>query len=135
MTDGVEQRHLLHNANQIPHCEMPSGFYHLIDALVLPSRGEGCSNVVSEALACGVPVLLTKVGFHGEMLQDKVNCLFVERDTDSIIEAVRHLIANPDLRRILAINGRKFAEEHHDVRKIAVMYDDIFKKILNHTAA
>ena len=133
--DGVEQKHLLHNANQISHSEMPTGFYHQIDALVLPSKGEGCSNVVSEALACGVPVLLTKVGFHGEMLENEKNCLFIERDADSIIRAVRQLIANPDLRRTLADNGRKFAEEYHDVRKIAVMYDEIFKKILNQAVA
>jgi glycosyltransferase involved in cell wall biosynthesis len=133
--DGVEQRHLLHNVNQVAHSDMPAQFYHMIDALVLPSKGEGCSNVVTEALACGVPVLLTKVGYHGEMLEDEKNCLFIERNADSIVNAVRKLIANPDLRRTLAVNGRKFAVEHHDVRKIAEMYDEIFRKILSQNAA
>jgi glycosyltransferase involved in cell wall biosynthesis len=131
MMDGVEQKHLLHQANQIDHDKMPAEFYQQIDALVLPSKGEGCSNVVSEALACGVPCLLTKVGYHGEMLQDKINCLFIERNADSIIQAVRHLISNPDLRTLLSKNGRLFAEQYHDVRKIAAQYDEIFKRILS----
>lgn len=133
MVDGVEQRHLLHQANQIPNADMPEQFYHLIDALILPSRGEGCSNVVSEALACGVPVLLTKVGYHGEMLEHEKNCLFIERDEESIIQAVRRLLTSPDLRTTLAVNGRRFAEEHHDIRTIAAQYDQIFQAILNKT--
>lgn len=132
--DGVEQRHLLHNSNQIPNAHMPEKFYHLIDALILPSRNEGCSNVVTEALACGVPCLLTRVGFHGEMLKDEKNCLFIERDEDSIIEAVRRLLKDPDLRTRLAVNGRKFAEEHHDVRNVAAEYDRIFQSILARNA-
>ena len=133
MIDGVEQRYLLHQANQIDNLKMPTEFYHLIDALILPSRGEGCSNVVSEALACGVLVLLTKVGFHGELLEDGNNCLFIERDEDSIISAVRRLLNDPDLRTRLAVNGRDFAEQHHDVRKIAAQYDRVFKSILART--
>ena len=128
--DGIQQRHLLHGVNQISHDQMPAEFYHLIDALVLPSRGEGCSNVVSEALACGVPVLTTKVGFHGEMLEHEKNCLFIERDAINIAENVRRLLTESDLRSRLAVNGRKFAEQYHDVKVIAGQYDEIFKKVL-----
>lgn len=133
MLQGVEQRHLLHNVNQIPHHEMPEGFYHLIDALVLPSMGEGCSNVVSEALACGVPVLTTKVGFHGEKLVDGENCLFIERSEDSIKAAVMKLVESPDLRTKLSQNGRKFAEEVHDVKKVAAAYDRVFREVIEKT--
>ena len=128
--DGVQQRYLLHNVNQVAHDLMPEQFYHLIDALVLPSMGEGCSNVVSEALACGVPVLTTKVGFHGEMLEHEKNCLFIERDAVNIAENVRRLINDPDLRLRLAVNGRTFAERYHDVKVIAGQYDEIFKRVL-----
>lgn len=129
--EGVEQIHLLHNANQIPHADMPTGFYHKIDALILPSRGEGCSNVVSEALACGVPVLTTKVGYHGEMLIDELNCLFIERDANMIADTIRRLLSDTELRTRLAVNGRKFAEEYHDVKKVAAAYDKVFQQVIN----
>ena len=133
MSQGVETRYLLHGRNQIENVDMPAKFYHLIDALVLPSRGEGCSNVVTEALACGVPVLITKVGFHGESLTDGENCLFIERNDDSIVKAVERLLNDSDLRRRLSENGRRFAEQFHDVNAIAAKYDAVFKSILAKT--
>lgn len=133
MAAEIEQMHLLHGSNQIPHEDMPKKFYHEIDALILPSRGEGCSNVVSEALACGVAVLTTKVGFHGEKLTDGENCLFIDRDADMIAATVRRLISDRDLRIRLAINGRKFAEKYHDVRNVAAIYDKVFKMIIANT--
>jgi glycosyltransferase involved in cell wall biosynthesis len=77
-----------------------------------------------------VPVLTTKVGFHGEMLEHEKNCLFIERDAVNIAENVRRLLTDPDLRTRLAVNGRKFAEQNHDVKIVAAKYDEVFKKIL-----
>lgn len=133
MTQGVSAKKLLHKypdeqspSAQVEHGKMPEMFYHRIHCLVLPSLGEGCSNVTAEALACGVPVLITKVGFHGETLVDGENCLFIERDAEQIAGRVMELKNNPELWTKLSVNGRKFAEEHHDVRKIAQEYKKIF---------
>ncbi len=126
----VKSRTLLHAHTQIPHEDMPTGFYHQIDCLILPSIGEGCSNVVMEALACGVPVLITKVGYHGEMLEDRKNCLFIERDAQNIEDRVLELLNNPSLRIDLAQNGREFAEKHHDIKEIAKQYNKIFQLVL-----
>ena len=139
---GVEQHHMLHKAKQIAHEDMPEKFYHEIDALILPSKGEGCSNVVSEALSCGVVCILTKVGYHGEMLTDGVNCLFIDRDTADhnvgaadIAAKVRMLIEQPELRKKLSVAGREFAAEHHDVKKVAAAYDAVFKGVLKANAS
>ena len=124
-----EVNHLecLYQYNQIPHKKMPEKFYHKIDCLILPSLGEGCSNVIMEALACGIPVLLTKVGYHGEMLKNKNNCLFIKRDGDDILKKVKLLKDNAELWQKLSLNGRKFAEKYHNINDIAAKYDEIFK--------
>lgn len=137
---GVQPKYLLHAHNQIAHDQMPEGFYHQIDALVLPSRGEGCSNVVTEALACGVPVICTQRGFHGERLTDGQQCLYIQRELDPTIDspqttrqieqAVCRLMSEPDLYERLARNGRAFAEQNHDVRQVAAMYDEVFRGLI-----
>ncbi len=47
-----------------------AGFYSAIDILCLPSLSEGCSNVVAEALACGTPVVATRVGDNHLLVPD-----------------------------------------------------------------
>jgi len=48
-----------------------SAFYSAIDVLCLPSEyGEGTSNVIAEALACGCPCAATRVGDAAELLHD-----------------------------------------------------------------
>jgi len=126
----IEMKTQLHAHTQIEHKDMPKKFYHKIDCLVLPSLGEGCSNVTLEALACGVPVITTKVGYHGEMLTDAKECLFCEREIDSIADCVKRLAEDEDLRNSLSVNGRLFAEKHHDINVIAKQYDKVFQTVL-----
>jgi len=127
----IKMKNLLHAHSQILHADMPEMFYHKIDCLVLPSIGEGCSNVTTEALACGVPVITTKVGYHGEMLTDGKECLFCEREIDSIADCVKRLTESEELRNSLSTNGRRFAEKHHDINVIAKQYDQVFQSVLN----
>ncbi len=130
----VAKLECLHNGptpqRQISHDRMCEDFYWQIDCLILPSRGEGCSNVTGEALACGVPVLTTKVGYHGEVLTDGENVLFIERDTDDIMAKVRRLKGDPELYRRISENGRRFVEENQDLNKIASEYDRVIRGIL-----
>jgi len=115
---------------QVSHEDMIENFYWKIDALILPSKGEGCSNVTGEAMACGVPVLITKVGYHGEMLEDGVNALFIERDMTDIAEKVRMVRDDPELRKRLSENGRAFVLEHQNVHEVAKEYERVFKTII-----
>lgn len=130
----VDKRECLHNGPspqaQVPHDRMCEDFYWAIDCLILPSVNEGCSNVVGEALASGVPVLCTPVGYHGEKLTDGKNVLFIERDPDDIVAKVRRLMDDPELYASLAAAGRRFAEQHQDAEKIAPAYDRVIRSVL-----
>jgi glycosyltransferase involved in cell wall biosynthesis len=121
----------LHQVNQIPHVEMAGRFYHQIDCMINASIAEGCSNTIVEALACGVPVICTKVGYHGEMLEHGKHCFFINRTEKSVSEAICTLRDDPELRRTLSINGRKFAEKYHDIRNVASAYAGVFKQVLD----
>jgi hypothetical protein len=128
---AFEFKEALYGARQIPHGEMMPRFYHQIDVLLHPTAGEGSSNTLMEALACGVPVVTTRTaGFHGEMMEHDVNVLFCERTVESIVEQLRRLKEEPGLAARIGAAGRKFAEEHHDIRVVADQYLYVFWDVL-----
>jgi glycosyltransferase involved in cell wall biosynthesis len=70
--------------------------YGAADALVLASSREGWPNVVLEALACGTPVVATRVGGVPEILTAPVaGCCVAERTADALADAARTLLAAP----------------------------------------
>ncbi len=130
--ENVVLREALYKQKQIPHEQMINKFYSQIDCLVHPTLSEGCSNVVMECLALGIPVITTKTcGFHGETLTDRENVLFCERSTESISKCILELKNDCFLRLKLSQNGRLFAEEHHDIIKIAKQWDEVINVIIS----
>ena len=55
-------------------------FFAAADMFVLPSAYEANALVVLEALACGLPVVATRVGFAPEIIVDGDNGYLVDRD-------------------------------------------------------
>lgn len=110
------------------HEKMPE-FYNSIDCLVVASHSEGCSNVAMEAMACGVPVISTKVGFHGEECVDNENIIFVSRTVPDILAKIKSLRDNKHLRDKLSENSLLFAKKY-DIINIANMYDIVFCSII-----
>ena len=86
--------------------------------LVHPSAtlGDAVPTVIKEAQALGLPVIGTRVAGIPELLCDGSCGVLVEaRDIAGLAEAIEQLLRNSDLRRTLAIAGRKFAEEKYDL--------------------
>jgi len=71
--------------------------YRAADAFVLPSEREGWPNVVTEALACGLPVVATRVGGIPQILGDDVpsarGALVEVGDVDGLTDALRAVLA------------------------------------------
>lgn len=125
----LEVRPALYKSQQIPHEEMRERFFDQIDIFILPTDGEGCSNSIMEALACGVPVITTRTaGYHGELMQDGTNVVFCEKKIDGVKESLRRFVGHRGLFLKLSENGRHFAEEHHDINRIAERYREVFRK-------
>ena len=53
-----------------------------MDLLVVPSIAEGMSNVVLEAMACGIPALVNQICGHGEIIKNGVNGFIEDLSTE-----------------------------------------------------
>lgn len=105
----------------------PFAFMAAADLFVLSSRWEGFANVVTEAMACGAPVVSTDCPHGpGEIIQDGVNGLLVPpEDAPALAEAMVRMLEDPALRERLAAAGRVRAQRFH-ARRIAAEYGELF---------
>jgi glycosyltransferase involved in cell wall biosynthesis len=63
-------------------------WYQAASLFVLASSREGWPNVLNEALACGTPVVATKVGGVPEIIRHGENGLLMERSVEAIADAI-----------------------------------------------
>lgn len=81
--------------------------------------------VLLEALACGCPVVTTRLSGNPEIVEDRVSGILVDPgDEAGLARAIRELVLDRELAARFAIAGRHRAEERFDVRhNVAVMRD------------
>jgi len=88
----------------------PVPFLWASDVLVLPSAYEANALVVLEALACGLPVVSTRVGFAPDIVVDGDNGFLVDRDAASVGERLDQL--SRESSGVWRIRARRTAERH-----------------------
>jgi glycosyltransferase involved in cell wall biosynthesis len=75
----------------------PQRYYHASDALAFPSRREGLPNVVLEALATGLPCILSDIAPHREIKADHPKApirLFTKDSASALTEAIMATMRN-----------------------------------------
>lgn len=90
----------------VPHGRELFDIYKKNDILVLPSLTEGCPQVLFEAMACGTPIVATRVGGVPYLIEDGKNGLLVDpASSREILAAIRRFCADPQLGTRLAEAG------------------------------
>jgi glycosyltransferase involved in cell wall biosynthesis len=81
------------------------------DAFILPSYNEGLPMSMLEAMAWGLPVIVTPVGGIPEVIEHNQNGLLVQPgNQEQLVQAMQNLIRNEELRIFLGTVARKSVE-------------------------
>jgi len=123
---GLEDRTSFVGA--VAHEQLPL-YYSAADVTVMPSSYESFGLVAVESLACGTPVVATRVGGLTSIVHDgETGVLVPWRDAEMFAESLRRVLEDTALRQRLANNARKsvlgygwdrIADEH------LALYEDV----------
>jgi glycosyltransferase involved in cell wall biosynthesis len=101
------------------------------DCLVLPSYAEGLPMVVLEAMACGLPVIATRIGAVAEAVTDGQEGFLVEvGDVEALADRMSRLARDPQLRKRMSLAARRRAEEEFSLDLMAEKVLAIYQEVL-----
>jgi glycosyltransferase involved in cell wall biosynthesis len=100
------------------------------DVLILPSRNESFGNVVVEAMACGLPVIVSSAGIAQRLALDRVAGRVVTASCpEEIAAAVTEIFNDPEMRKTMGERSRYIVEKF-DFRLVATEYLKIYRSII-----
>ena len=102
------------------------------DIFVLPSRSEGFSNAIVEAMAASLPVIATDVGGNAEAVQHGVSGLLVPPDDpDALYAAITRLLSNPTLTKAMGAAGNSLAAKYFTTEAMMTRIASTYEKLLS----
>mgnify|MGYP000117788872 CR=1 FL=1 len=113
-----------------PRAELVA-LYQQASVIVIPSLWDNSPNVIYEAMACGVPVVASRVGGIPELVEDGVTGLLVPpRDVNALARAVGDLLDNTATRTNMSHRARERALSCFDVNLITRCTLDLYAHAL-----
>lgn len=112
LKESIAQKSLQKRFRLHPAAQNVVPLYHEADAVCLPSFYEGTSNVICEAMACGIPLLTSRVSDNPRLVKEGRNGFLFDPSSPQDIANVimRFADTSPAVRRTMGKEGRKMAE-------------------------
>ncbi len=109
-----------------------TGVYNAMDIFVQPSLSEAFSQVLVEAMGCGLPVIATDVGGAREVVESGVNGVVIEpNDADAIAREVVALCGDAARRQSLADTGMRFVRERFSAETMIAGHVELYRTCLD----
>ena len=125
---GLEQ--FIHIKSAVTGAEKIN-LFRSADIFVYPSYHEGMPMAVIEAMACGLPIIATRVGGLPDLVCPGLNGLLVPAgQPDQLANAIHQLVANPQMRFSMQSGSFQLAQEKFDIEKLVLRLLDIYQTIL-----
>ena len=116
---------------QVPQKDLPR-WYHMADLYISPSHVDGSSVSLMEALACGLPCLVSDIPANKEWVEEEVNgWLFPDRNADALAAKILAVMAARESLSEIGESARRSAEKRADWQKnfgqLLVAYEQTVK--------
>jgi sugar transferase (PEP-CTERM/EpsH1 system associated) len=103
-----------------------------LDIFVLPSIAEGISNTILEAMACGLPIVATRVGGNHELVRDGETGLLVPvDDAPAMAEAINLYLLERDRASLHGAAARRRAEALFSIDAMVRGYMETYDAVLH----
>ncbi len=120
---------------EVPVWETPK-FYQALDIYVAPQRWEGFGLTPLEAMACGAPVIATRVGAFEELIDEgETGTLITPGDVGQMVRAADELLADPARLADWSANARRAMVERFQLQQEADAIIAIYRELLGVGAA
>jgi D-inositol-3-phosphate glycosyltransferase len=114
----------------VPHSELPL-YYNAADVCVVPSYYESFGLVAVEAMACGIPVIASRVGGLKDTVRDgQTGYLVPWLCPEPFAERLELLLTNETLRLSLGREARLAAERYH-WSEVAARVEDVYHDLVS----
>ena len=106
-----------------------------LDAFVLPSRAEGISNTILEAMATALPIVATAVGGNGELLDDGMTGRLIPAgDVDALARAMLDDLHDPARARRHGAAARQAVQRRFSLDGMVAAYGELYERLLSNAA-
>jgi glycosyltransferase involved in cell wall biosynthesis len=106
-------------------------YLQVSDLFVLPSKGEGLSNAMLEAMATGLPVVTTKVSGSVDLVRDGINgCLVPGDNPIALKQAILDLLSDDAKRAYLGHEARVVIESGYSLEKTCQRLCDLYASVI-----
>jgi glycosyltransferase involved in cell wall biosynthesis len=120
-----------HRAVFVPFVPRPLAFYHLAAAAALPSRIEGLSQSLLEAMALGLPVVASNAGGNPDLLTDGVTGLLVAPlDSGAWARALTKVVSEREVALRIASCGRELVRREFTIERTAQRTEVAYREAL-----
>jgi len=115
----------------VSRADLPEA-YRSATVCVVPSLWEGFGYVAAEAMACGVPVVASRVGGLAEIIEDgRSGILFETENADELAGAVLNLIQDRERRERMAIAARQRVVDEFSSQSIAQQMASVYREVIH----
>lgn len=112
--------------------EAMADWYRILDLYIAPQRWEGFGLTPIEAMACGCPVVATRVGaFEALVVDGETGTLVDPGDADAMHAAAHAILSDPNKHAHWQQNARRHVVENFSIEKEAETLVALYRKLLS----